>query len=743
MNRMNEDVKSGILKALSAARSASKIEPQTYTNIETWLSPEYNCVVEDGQHAHTWIKHWVESEDWQELDNRFFKIITPGTAGVRGRLGIGSAFINEVTVGVFAMGHALYLKEHELALKSAGRFGVVLGGDSRIGSYDSQVRGPGYLQKMVAEIYASCDIPVFVSLDPLPTPVVSFAIANFEFISGFLPAGGGITTASHNPKSDNGFKIYEPDGHQVVNEAFKREFNACLKKITSFSDVTRKSLVWPDRDQIDQFRRQSQKKTLRTIPLGEQAFIFNDEDVILKYAVNKASMSPNLNLRNAGSSEDFTFDDRVLQQIAKEKIVITALNGNAYKTTKILLELHGLKEGIHFFGVPGEIEPDGRFLVGMGSGKEGKPNPEYPEVYEASIRFARKVGASYVFASDPDSDRLGIAYLSHGEVLYFNGNQQLVLALAYLVSGEHKEMNIFSGEDVFLKTLVSSSLYEKIAASVSAKVINVHVGFKYFGQIAAYLANSLRKRLNLTPLQFSGMSWREKNNLHQKNRMARFIFGGEESMGNNVGDSVLDKDTPGAIALFCEMIGVYGLCHLNLESRLEDLYRQYGYHLEVQKTIPFSGPSGDRMKAQVMEHFRNKHFSVIASTAVAARLDYQISRKNLNANERTICDSQGNNISTEKGVPLNINHVVIPPYDIWWDGETCVPLDSSDYLAFYLCDGSSIHIRPSGTENMIKIYFNWADQSLRNENLSAQKKQADLTIQAWYDFFQYEISCLG
>ncbi len=411
------------------------ITKNTVNNVMAWLSDTgFTLVKENGQNAHEFILGVIQQENWKDLNDRFFKKIEPGTAGMRDRMGVGSALINEATIGMFAQAHANYLVKHPLK----GRKGIVIGGDSRHGSYDPETKGPGYLQKMVAEIYAAAGIPVYLSDKPLPTPVVSFSIGEMEFQLGELPISGAINTASHNPKEDNGYKIYEVDGHQVVNADFKKDLQKEITKIDSFSKVNRlKNVSWPGKDAIDSLGNTSEfkKDKVRKLEVSHNLFIVSSYDIIEQYRNKVRQVAIRTNENEGKASQDdsnFYFTKEILDAIAKQKIVITALNGNLWPTCKALLEKHGLIEGIHFFGVPKEITPDGNFPVGIGTPKEGKPNPESPEVFNRAKEYAKEKGAKYIFASDPDSDRIGIAFYdaTTKSWVHLTGNEQLSIAAA-------------------------------------------------------------------------------------------------------------------------------------------------------------------------------------------------------------------------------------------------------------------------------------------------------------------------
>jgi phosphomannomutase len=724
LTEIKESNKSIVLNSLQKAVAEKTLSESARKNIEIWLDDSFNVLKEtiegEEKNAHDWILHWLQQKNWTELGDRFFTKIQPGTAGMRGRMGVGSALINEATLGMFVQAHANYLLKQNLK----GRKGIVIGGDSRHGSYNPKTKGPGDLQIMMAKIYAKAGIPVYLSDKPLPTPVCSFAINEIQFQVGELPLSAAIMTASHNSKTDNGYKIYEVNGHQVVNPKFKEELQKEINKITVFSQVNfLKDNSWPSSSEIDSLQDKETFKAneIRKIKVAENLFLVSSYDIIEQRTdkLRQLAIQTNENVfprAKHKKEEKYHFSKEILDSIEKQKIVISALHGNLWADLKSLLEKHGMKERVHFFGE--ETDPNGDFPVAIGTDKEGQPNPEYKKVFTKSIKTANRVGAHYVFVSDPDSDRLGIAYKDKNtrKWVFLSGNDQLAMGASYL-----KEMNdpespvkggVFTPRDVFIKTLVSSNLLSRIIED-DAHLLHVHVGFKYFGQISAFYVNQVLEATGMTRLEFSQLSFKERKKRYKDHKIFRFIFGGEESLGMNRGDYVFDKDTAASMALFCELIGHLGIKKKTLGNLKQSLEKEHGSFKEQLFSEKFPGEKGDEEKKNLMEVLRNlspqeiNQRGGLGGKKVVARADYKII-KDINGNkvERLVQDEKSVPIKQTMGGEITIGPVTIPPFHVFWNEKTPVELDSTDYLVFYLEDGSSIHVRPSGTEALVKKYVN-------------------------------------
>ena len=167
-----------------------RISKNAFENLEKWL------LNEKYQSFHKEILSLINDENWQELEDSFFKVLEFGTAGRRGKVGVGSNRINLITISESVQALAYYLKELKIENRS-----VVIGWDVRNSSSE--------LSKRCAEILAANDIRVFYFDSPRSTPELSFTVRDLKASAGI------VISASHNPPEDNGIKIYWSDGAQV------------------------------------------------------------------------------------------------------------------------------------------------------------------------------------------------------------------------------------------------------------------------------------------------------------------------------------------------------------------------------------------------------------------------------------------------------------------------------------------------------------------------------------------------
>ncbi len=296
---------------------------------------------------------------------------------------------------------------------------------------------------------------------------------------------------------------------------------------------------------------------------------------------------------------------------------------------------------------------------------------------------------------------------------------------------------VFTANDTFIKTLVSSNLYSRIIEKSEARLLNVLVGFKYFGQISAYSVNQVLEKEGISRLQFSKLSFKERIELYIKHGVSRFIHGGEESMGMNRGDYVYDKDTPATMAFFSEIVGHLGLVGKTPVDHMDELYIKHGLHKEEVVSFRFEGATGDTQKKELMKMLRSlplqeiNNLGLLGGKKVVGRVDYKIKDVNGNKVERFVESLDGFTHYGTVGLPItysnhahNINFFV-PSFHVSFDKKTEIPLESSDYVVFYLENGSEIHIRPSGTEPIVKFYLNLVPRGIQLTSYYNEEKVSE------------------
>lgn len=270
------------------------------------------------------------------------------------------------------------------------------------------------------------------------------------------------------------------------------------------------------------------------------------------------------------------------------------------------------------------------------------PNPEDKRAYIEPIKLAKEIGAHFIVMTDPDGDRVGVSYLSSkGEYELFTGNQSAALLIDYLLS-QRKAKGLLAKNGVLYDTIVSSDLGRTIAKDYGVKVETFLTGFKFIGdRIQHYL---------------------EKGG-------PTFEFGYEESYGCLIAPFARDKDGIQAILMYCEMALYHHLRGKTLDVVYDELQKKYGYRLDVSFSVEFKGSSGMAKMKEIMTHLSEGKITNIGGHSVLETQDFI---------KREIKDKNGVR-------PLH--------------------LPQADVVILLLDDGSSVAVRPSGTEPKCKFYF--------------------------------------
>ena len=397
-----------------------------------------------------------------------------------------------------------------------------LGNDASVViGYDSRLKSDEFA-RTAAGVFAANGIRVHFWPELLPVPTVSYGVRA-------LGASAGVMiTASHNPSRYNGYKVYGPDGCQITTEA-AAAILTCINRLDMFRDVHRLS-----------FEEGVRAGLITMIPDG----ILTDFIEHVK-------------------GQSVLFGDAIDRDTA---IVYTPLNGTGLKPVTRALSEAGFS-GITV--VEEQREPDGHFPTCP------YPNPEIREAMELGLAWCRRTGADLLLATDPDCDRCGIAVKDEaGEYRLLTGNETGLLLLDYICSQRIKHRRM-PEHPVFVKTIVTMDLAEKIAAHYGVRTVNVLTGFKFIGEVIGRLAD-------------------ERD----------YICGFEESYGYLTGSYVRDKDGVNAAFMIAEMFAYYKTRGVSLLEKLQALYREYGYCLNTLHTFAFPGSSGMARMAEIMKSFR-------------------------------------------------------------------------------------------------------------------------------------------
>lgn len=334
-------------------------------------------------------------------------------------------------------------------------------------------------------------------------------------------------------------------------------------------------------------------------------------------------------------------------ELAREtaiNIVFTPLHGTSNKPVRRALAELGYQ---NVFVVKEQELPDPNFST------VASPNPEEHAAFAMAMELGKKVNADLLIATDPDADRLGVAVKNDkGNYVVLTGNQTGGLLLHYLLS-QRKAQGTLPENGVVLKTIVTSEFGRAIAQSFGLETVDTLTGFKFIG---------------------------EKMKEYEQTGQYAFQFGYEESYGYLIGGFVRDKDAVQAAVLAAEVCAFYKKQGLSLYEALLQLFDQYGYYREGQRSLTLKGKEGAEAIAAILASFRQQPPVEAAGKKVTVIEDYK-------TKERT------NTLTGEK---------------------TAIDLPTSNVLKYILEDGSWFCLRPSGTEPKMKAYFGVKGTSLED-----------------------------
>ena len=353
------------------------------------------------------------------LKERFYTSLEFGTAGLRGKMRLGTNAMNKYTVAQATQGLAnLIIKEGRAA------DGVTIAYDSRNNSE--------LFAKISARVLAANGIKVYIFDELRPTPELSYALRELHCVAGIN------ITASHNPKEYNGYKAYWEDGAQLPPEHAKT-VSAEIEKIDIFNDV---KMVDFD----------------TAIEIGDIVMLDQEMDDKYLSEVMKQLVNPD-----------------AIKNVANDlHIVYSPLHGTGYRLIPDILARCGVE---HLYVVPEQMEIDGNFPT------VEKPNPEYPEVFELGVEIANSVGSTLVIATDPDADRVGVVTRNNeGKFVTISGNQMGALLIDYIITA-YEETGTMPSNPYAVKTIVSTELVAKICEAHNVKLHNVLTGFKFIGEV--------------------------------------------------------------------------------------------------------------------------------------------------------------------------------------------------------------------------------------------------------------------
>jgi phosphomannomutase len=394
---------------LTTIGRSGQLSPEAMENLKLWL--EDPALVEFAPE----IQALVEHGDWSELEDAFYKHLNIGTGGIRGAIGPGPNRINTRTIGEAAQALCEFIDARGAETRQGG---VVVSHEARRGSVE--------FATVCSEVFAANGIRSYRFNGVRSTPEVSFAVRHLRATAGVQ------ITASHNPKTDNGFKFYWSYGGQVV-PPLDQEF---MELVSGVRDI-------------------------RRLPLGsggERWVTQIGPDVDEAYLAAVASLS--------------------VEQSRSARITFSAIHGAG--KTNVLPVLQ--RAGFDVRPVAEQLEPDPNFPTAAGK----LINPEYREVVALPLQYAETVDADLAICADPDADRaaVGARPTSQRKQLELLRGDDVGATLAHFVLKRRQELGLSSPNDLVLETFVTTSLIADVARSFSTECISdLNVGFKWMAQI--------------------------------------------------------------------------------------------------------------------------------------------------------------------------------------------------------------------------------------------------------------------
>ena len=452
-------------------------------------------------------------------------------------------------------------------------------------AYDSRIKGVLFAQQSAA-VLAANGIKAYLYPQLMPTPALSYAVRHLKCDAGIC------ITASHNPAKYNGYKAYGSDGCQITSD-MADGITAEIQSLDIFSDVKKMD--------FEEGRKQGLIEYI-----GEETV-----DAFL----------------------DDVYKESLIDDASNLKLVYTPLNGAGKMCVTRILERIGIKD---IAIVPEQSEPDGNFPTCP------YPNPEFREALQKGLELCEKVQPDLLLATDPDSDRVGIAVNQKGEYVLMTGNEVGILLLNFIAKVK-QEQGKLPAHPVAVTTIVSTDMVDPIAKEYGVEMRRCLTGFKYIGDIIAELEE-------------------------KEGNADSFLLGFEESYGYLSGGYVRDKDAVDGSMLICQMASYYKRQGKTLVDVMNDLYEKYGYYQNATLNFSFEGEDGMKTMQNIMTTLRQNPPAEIAGAQVIGRSDYLESVS-------------------------------------YGDKEGTINLPKSNVLEYRLANGCKLIARPSGTEPKIKIYL--------------------------------------
>ena len=604
------------------------------------------------------VDELIAAGEWHELNDRFYKTLEFGTGGLRGptigkivtKAELGNPGSDErpqfPCVGTNAMNVANVNRATQGLVAYAKEWHAKNKITTRpkiVIAHDTRFFSNEFTE-LTAKVAAENGCDAYIFDGPRSTPELSFAVRHLNATAGI------VITASHNPPHDNGYKVYFADGGQVIEP----HAAGIIEKVNAITSESYEPLP------------KDRQGTVTT--LGQDV----DEGYMKRL-------------------ETLIVDPSVLSSAKSLRIVFTPLHGTGSVTLKPMLK----RLGFNFEIVPEQEKFDPRFSTVK------SPNPENAEALALGIELAQKTNADIVIATDPDSDRLGVAVRNaNSEIKLISGNQ-IGSLLAYYRLKKFFDLGILNQENasraVVIKTFVTTDLQKVISEHFGVRCVETLTGFKFFGAKLEKYERALPPEIRKKYRQLS----EEETRAARLKYSSFYVFGSEESYGYSGADFVRDKDANAGAIMFCEMAAYAKSRGRTVDQLLDEAFAGFGYFEEKNASIYFEGAEGADKIARLLESYANNPPTQIAGWKVIGITDFE---------KQTIRDVEGD---------------VIPKHKM---------------SIFELENKTRIAVRGSGTEPKIKYYI-FAQRrpekgKFSEETLGKIKREVREQLEKVWDFIE-------
>lgn len=395
----------------------NKFSPEAFTNLNLWLTdPEYSIYKSD-------IDKLITENNITELEDAFYTRIRIGTGGIRGKIGVGPNRINLRTIGEAAQGLANFIEDFGQEAKDKG---VIVSHEVRKNSRE--------FAKLTCSVLAANGIKTFLFDGIRATPEVSFAVRHLKATAGVQ------LTASHNPRTDNGFKFFWTDGGQVV-PPLDQKFMQLVLDVTEIKKMG-----------FDEAEKQGFVKII-----GKEV----DEAYFQK-------------LRELS-----------LVKTRSAKIAFSPLNSSGITNALPILQQEGFEVAV----LESQAKPDENFPGAF----RDYINPEFEEVLQPTTDFGEKIGADIAICTDPDGCRFAASFktdINSNKLTYLTANE-IASAMLYLILNKLKDEGKIKPELLLVKIFASTSLATDIAKSFGISIVeDLLVGYKWIGQTVEHMKDT-------------------------------------------------------------------------------------------------------------------------------------------------------------------------------------------------------------------------------------------------------------